>query len=135
MSGQDILDQAAGTTAFVHDYLHIDWDGTEVQNDKADRRGARRHRQPGHRRHRHGADRPHACWAPTSRTRSRRSRPATAAFTDDTAETDALTVADGAYKVVFLAFPFEAYGIGHAEGRPDEPGLHLVRFVTPAVCP
>ncbi len=34
MSGQDILDQAAGTTAFVHDYLHIDWDGTEVQNDK-----------------------------------------------------------------------------------------------------
>ena len=23
MSGQDILDQAAGTTPFVHDYLHI----------------------------------------------------------------------------------------------------------------
>ena len=37
MSGQDILDQAAGTTDFVHDYLHIDWDGTEIQNDKADR--------------------------------------------------------------------------------------------------
>ena len=36
--------------------------------------------------------------------------PATAAFTDDTVATDALTVADGAYKVVFLAFPFEAYG-------------------------
>ena len=35
MTGQDILDQAAGTTAFVHDYLHIDWDGTETQNDKA----------------------------------------------------------------------------------------------------
>ena len=35
MSGQDILDQAAGTTAFVHDYLHITWDGTETQNDKA----------------------------------------------------------------------------------------------------
>ena len=35
MSGQDILDQAAGTTAFVHDYLHINWDGTETQNDKA----------------------------------------------------------------------------------------------------
>ena len=34
MSGQDILDQAAGTTDFVHDYLHIDWDGTEVQNDQ-----------------------------------------------------------------------------------------------------
>ena len=35
MSGQDILDQAAGTTPFVQNYLHIDWDGTETQNDKA----------------------------------------------------------------------------------------------------
>ena len=34
MSGQDILDQAAGTTAFVQNYLHITWDGTEAQNDK-----------------------------------------------------------------------------------------------------
>ena len=24
-----------GTTTFVHDYLHITWDGTETQNDKA----------------------------------------------------------------------------------------------------
>ena len=58
MSGQDILDQAAGTTAFVHDYLHIAWDGTEVQNDKANRRGHGGRRQPGHRRHRHRAGRP-----------------------------------------------------------------------------
>jgi hypothetical protein len=36
--------------------------------------------------------------------------PATAAFTDDSAAADALTVAAGSYKVVFLAFPFEAYG-------------------------
>ncbi|HLY33126.1 MAG TPA: hypothetical protein VKQ07_01210, partial [Jatrophihabitantaceae bacterium] len=34
MSGQDILGQAAGTTAFVHDYLHINWDGSERQNDQ-----------------------------------------------------------------------------------------------------
>ena len=34
MSGQDILDQAAGTTAFVKNYLHINWDGSEGQNDK-----------------------------------------------------------------------------------------------------
>jgi uncharacterized repeat protein (TIGR01451 family) len=34
MSGQDILDQNGGTTDFVHDYLHIDWDGSESQNDK-----------------------------------------------------------------------------------------------------
>ena len=34
----------------------------------------------------------------------------TAAFTDDSGATDGLSVADGPYKVVFLAFPFEAYG-------------------------
>ena len=33
MSGQDILDQAAGTTTFVHDYLHVAWDGSETLND------------------------------------------------------------------------------------------------------
>lgn len=36
--------------------------------------------------------------------------PAAPAFSDDAASTDALTVPAGAYKVVFLAFPFEAYG-------------------------
>jgi hypothetical protein len=36
--------------------------------------------------------------------------PAAAAFTDDTGATDALTVDAGTYKVVFLAFPLEAYG-------------------------
>jgi hypothetical protein len=36
--------------------------------------------------------------------------PATAAFTDDSSATDALTVMAGSYRVVFLAFPFEAYG-------------------------
>jgi hypothetical protein len=34
LSGQDILDQAAGTTPFVHNYLHISWDGSENQNDR-----------------------------------------------------------------------------------------------------
>ena len=33
MSGQDILDQSAGTAPFVSTYLHINWDGTETQND------------------------------------------------------------------------------------------------------
>lgn len=28
LSGMDILDQAASTIDFVHDYLHIDWDGS-----------------------------------------------------------------------------------------------------------
>ena len=36
--------------------------------------------------------------------------PATPAFTDDATEPDALSVAEGLYKVVFLAFPLEAYG-------------------------
>ena len=36
--------------------------------------------------------------------------PAVAAFTDDSSAPDALTVTAGAYKVVFLGFPFEAYG-------------------------
>ena len=35
VSGQDILDQAAGTTDFVRNYLHITWDGSETQNDQA----------------------------------------------------------------------------------------------------
>jgi hypothetical protein len=33
LSGQDLLDQAGGTTDFVHDYLHVDWDGSDDQND------------------------------------------------------------------------------------------------------
>lgn len=36
--------------------------------------------------------------------------PANTAFTDDSSKADALDVATDGYKVVFLAFPFEAYG-------------------------
>ena len=108
MSGQDILDQAAGTTAFVHDYLHIDWDGSEVQNDKATATVHGVAGNPVTDGHRRGADRP---LASSGRLRGpgHPDRPRDAAFTDDTGATDALTVADG-YKVLFLAFPFEAYG-------------------------
>ena len=109
MSGQDILDQAAGTTAFVHNYLHIDWNGSEVQNDKAtadvhgvtgnpvtDGIGA--------------VPLDHSVLGANFEDEITPIGPATSAFTDDSAATDALTVADGSYKVVFLAFPFEAYG-------------------------
>lgn len=34
LSGQDILDQAAGTTPFVANYLHVTWDRSENQNDR-----------------------------------------------------------------------------------------------------
>jgi uncharacterized repeat protein (TIGR01451 family) len=109
MSGQDILDQAAGTTPFVQNYLHIDWDGTEVQNDKATNAV-------------HGVsgspvtdgigDVPidHSVLDAAFEDQVTPIAPAAAAFTDDNARTDALTVADGGYKVVFLAFPMEAYG-------------------------
>ena len=109
MSGQDILDQQAGTTAFVHDYLHINWDGSETQNDKPTAAV-------------HGvAGNPvtdgigaipldHSVLNASYEDQVTPIAPATAAFTDDTSNTDALTVTAGAYKVVFLAFPFEAYG-------------------------
>jgi hypothetical protein len=109
MSGQDILDQAAGTTPFVHDYLHIDWDGSERQNDKptsavnsvagnpvTDGIGS--------------VPIDHSVLGATFEDQVTPIDPATAAFTDDNAQDDALTVADGGYKVMFLAFPFEAYG-------------------------
>ena len=129
MSGQDILDQAAGTTAFVHDYLHIDWDGTEAQNDKATDARARRGRNPvtdgiGTVPLDHSVlgakfeDQvtpidPARPRSPTTRRHRRTDR------------------ADGGYKVVFLAFPFEAYGSAtqKADLMTNDAGLvrHAVR--------
>ncbi|HJQ04470.1 MAG TPA: hypothetical protein VJ872_03445 [Nocardioides sp.] len=109
LSGQDLLDQAAGTTDFVHDYLHVDWNGTEAQNDKAtaavngvagnpvtDGIGA--------------VPLDHSVLSAAFEDEVTPIAPAAAAFTDDATQPDALSVADGSYKVVFLAFPFEAYG-------------------------
>ena len=109
MSGQDILDQAAGTTAFVQNYLHIDWDGTETQNDKAT---TAVHSVAGNPVSDNIGDVPldHSVLGANFEDRITPIGPATAAFTDDSSATDALTVADAGYKVVFLAFPFEAYG-------------------------
>ncbi|MEP6638173.1 MAG: hypothetical protein ABJC39_02390 [Chloroflexota bacterium] len=109
MSGQDILDQGAGETAFVKNYLHIDWDDA-TQNDKATA---------------------HVTGVTGNTVTSGIGTvpldlavlngaqfsdeltllaPATAAFTDDPSQTDGLTVDTGTYKVVFLAFPFEEFG-------------------------
>ena len=109
MSGQDILDQAAGTTPFVHDYLHIDWDGSETQNDKATDAV---HSVAGNPVTDGIGDVPidHSVLGANFEDQVTPIGPATAAFTDDSADTDALTVADGQYKVMFLAFPLEAYG-------------------------
>lgn len=110
MSGDDILDQAAGTTAFVRDYLHVSWDGTDVQNDQAT------------------ADVHGVAGSPVTdgigtvpldlsvldganfSDRITPISPAVPAFTDDSTAPDALSVDTGTYRVVFLAFPFEEYG-------------------------
>ncbi len=107
MTGQDILDQAAGTTAFVHDYLHVNWDGTEVQNDKdtANATGVTGTLTAG------------VGTVPVSSAvlgnnfedRITPIAPAIAIFTDDSGAANGLSFS-GTYKVVFLAFPFESYG-------------------------
>jgi uncharacterized repeat protein (TIGR01451 family) len=108
MSGQDILDQAAGTTAFVHDYLHITWDGTETQNDKATANvngvaGSPVTNGIG------AVPLDHSVLGAAFEDRITPNGTAVIEFTDDTAAPDALSFS-GTYKVVFLAFPFEAYG-------------------------
>jgi predicted alpha-1,2-mannosidase len=109
MSGQDILDQSAGTTPFVHDYLHINWDGSETQNDKPT---ANVHGVPGNAVSDGIGSIPldHSVLGSSYEDEVTPIAPATAAFTDDTSAPDALSVTAGAYKVVFLGFPLEAYG-------------------------
>jgi hypothetical protein len=110
MSGQDILDQAAGTTTFVRDYLHISWDGTETQNDKPTATVTGVAANPVTQ----GlAAKPldHTVLGANFEDQITPIAPATSAFTDNTGATDALTVATATYKVFFLAFPVEAYGV------------------------
>jgi uncharacterized repeat protein (TIGR01451 family) len=107
MSGQDILDQAAGTSAFVQNYLHISWDGSETQNDiftanvnavagtLSDGLGT--------------VALDHNVLNAAYEDEITPIGGALTIFTDDSAGTNGLSYTDG-YKVVFLAFPFEAYG-------------------------
>jgi hypothetical protein len=109
MSGQDILDQAAGTTAFVHDYLHIDWDGSEDQNDKATSnvKGVGGNPVSGSI---GTVPIDHSVLGAAFEDQLTLIAPAAAAFTDDDDEIDAHTLDVDGYKVMFLAFPFESYG-------------------------
>jgi uncharacterized repeat protein (TIGR01451 family) len=109
LSGQDILDQAAGTTSFVRDYLHVSWDGSESQNDKATATVAG---VPGNPVSGSAGTVPldHSVLGANYEDQVTPIDPAAAAFTDDSGATDAITVAASGYKVFFLAFPFEAYG-------------------------
>ena len=107
MAGQDILDQGAGTTDFVHDYLHITWDGSEAQNDKPT---AAVHGVAGTLTDGLGAvPINHAVLGATFEDQITPNGAASAIFTDDSAEDDALSYS-GTYKVVFLAWGLESYG-------------------------
>jgi uncharacterized repeat protein (TIGR01451 family) len=113
ISGLDLLDQAAGTTDFVHDYLHVNWDGTEDQNDVPTDAV-------------HGVDGSvigdGAGTVPLDHLYGPFEDeltlvdPAAPQFTDDNSQPDALAVSDTSattsndYRVVFLAFPLEGYG-------------------------
>jgi len=107
LSGQDILDQAAGTTPFVANYLHVTWDGSENQNDKATNNV---HEVAGTLTAGVGA-------VPLDPTvlgnqfmdEITPNGGAVGIFTDDAAKTDGLSFS-GTYKVVFLPFAFEEYG-------------------------
>lgn len=109
MSGQDILDQGAGTAPFVSTYLHVNWDGSETQNDisLASVTGESGNVVTD------GIDTVAIDKTILNADYSDELTlidPATVAFRDDGGNPDGLTVADGGYKVMFLAFPFEEYG-------------------------
>jgi hypothetical protein len=110
VSGQDILDQAAGTTDFVKNYLHVNWDGSETQNDIATTAF-------------HGVavsgsltngitsvPRTPVLGTPFMDQITPNDTAAQPIFTDDAGKTDALSFTGNGYKVVFLAFGFEEYG-------------------------
>jgi hypothetical protein len=126
VSGIDILDQAAGTSSFVHDYLHVAWDGTESQNDKgtATVTGVT------------GSALGNGLAATplvrisglcTCEDELTPVAPATVQFTDDgvaagTPQPDGIAVTDTSvatsksYRVVFLGFPLEEYGTAANQG-------------------
>jgi hypothetical protein len=114
VSGQDILDQGAGTTDFVHDYLHITWDGSEAQNDKPT---ANVHGVAGTLSDGVGAvPIDHDVLQAAFEDQITPNGGATAIFTDDAGQADGLAFANSTYKVVFLAFPLEAYGTAAQRG-------------------
>ena len=102
---------------FVRDYLHITWDGSDIQNDiaTASVHGVATSPVTG--------TTPAITTVPLDTTvlgnkfmdEITPNGTAQAAFTDDASKTDGLSVATtgagtATYKVVFLAFPLEAYG-------------------------
>jgi len=126
ISGQDLLDGSAGTTTFVKTYLHVDWNGTEAQNDKATKNvnGVAGTLTAG------------VGKVPVDATVLGNNfmdqitpiAPAIPIFTDDASKPDALSF-KGTYRVVFLAFPLEEYGT--AQQKADFLKLVMNFFTTP----
>jgi len=106
LSGQDLLDQAAGLTPFVHDYLHVTWDDAS-QNDKAT---AHVNGQAGTITDGIGAIAlDHTILGNTFEDRITPNGTAVTIFKDDATQPDGLSYS-GTYKVAFIAFPMESYG-------------------------
>lgn len=110
LSGQDVLDQGAGTTAFFSDYMHVAWDGTDTQNDIGTLKVTGELASPVT----SGIGKVPLDLSVLGGVQFSDEitpiTPAVVAFRDDPGQPDGLSVADGAYKVVFLSFPFEEYG-------------------------
>jgi hypothetical protein len=106
MSGQDLLDQTGGTTAFVKNYLHINWVDSAMNDIKTTKVNGVTGTLT--------AGLTNVTIDPTLLANNFMDEigvgtGATGIFTDDAAQPDALSFS-GTYKVVFLAFPFEEYG-------------------------
>jgi len=107
LSGQDILDQAAGTTTFAHDYLHVDWDGSETQNDIIT---FNIHDVTGTLTAGLGTvPLDHYVLVAAYEDQITPINGAVTIFTDDATEPNGLSYS-GTYNVVFIVFPFEGYG-------------------------
>lgn len=126
LSGMDILDQAAGTTPFVRNYLYVNWDGTERQNDIGTNSVTGVMTNPVT----SGVGTLSMDYAAVGLNDYSDEitliSPAIPAFLDDRELPDALTVAAGRYRVMFMAFPFEA--MGTPADRADVLGRALKYF-------
>jgi uncharacterized repeat protein (TIGR01451 family) len=111
ISGQDLLDGAAGKSTFVSTYLHVTWDGSETQNDKrtVNVNGVATSPVTGGTTTIGAVPLDHSVLGNSFEDRITPNGGALVAFTDDSVAADALSYS-GTYKVVFLAFPLEAYG-------------------------
>jgi uncharacterized repeat protein (TIGR01451 family) len=105
LSGEDLLDQGAGTTDFVRNVLHVNWDGSERQNDIAT---SAFHGVAGSLTDGIGAvARDPVLGTPFMDEITPNA--GTVIFTDDNGQPDGLSFSGG-YRVVFLPFGFEEYG-------------------------